>query len=339
LKILEIYRKFILFIEKYTPACAEEVVALWNESMPSIFKLDLRLWHQNVDSCDRIFKNSVLVARDHQSSKAIGLLICKLPKNISAILVHPKFRRQGIGTELLKEAITIFSQSETSLFAQKFTGNTDPVSTLVTGQDFAHFFPGIPDDFKEARAFFEKNGWLRDGGACYDLRRNLKDFEISEDIKKRISQLKNQGIEILACQEENLDALYELFSDNFSPRWLEETRLRAKIEQNPNQIIIALKDSKVIGFSHIFTNQSKKIGSPIYWRNELGANYGGLGPIGVSKDFRKIGLGIALLSVCVETVKKSGVDEMVIDWTGLLDFYGRLGFKPWISYTSYTYDI
>jgi predicted N-acetyltransferase YhbS len=95
----------------------------------------------------------------------------------------------------------------------------------------------------------------------------------------------------------------------------------------------------VIGFAHTFTNRSVKLGPSVYWRAELGENYGGLGPIGVSKDYRKIGLGLALLSYGVWCVKQAGAALMAIDWTVLVDFYGRLGFQPWRRFTPYTKEI
>jgi len=38
---------------------------------------------------------------------------------------------------------------------------------------------------------------------------------------------------------------------------------------------------------------------------------------------------MALLRGALGTLKARGVRLTVIDWTGLLGFYGKLGFKPW----------
>jgi GNAT superfamily N-acetyltransferase len=57
-----------------------------------------------------------------------------------------------------------------------------------------------------------------------------------------------------------------------------------------------------------------------------------LGPIGLADSQRSRGLGMALLVRSLETFQAAGADETVIDWTDLLDFYGRCGFEPWLSY-------
>jgi predicted N-acetyltransferase YhbS len=44
------------------------------------------------------------------------------------------------------------------------------------------------------------------------------------------------------------------------------------------------------------------------------------------------GLGLALLQLGLEHLARMGVENAVIDWTGLVDFYGRVGFTPWKTY-------
>jgi GNAT superfamily N-acetyltransferase len=50
--------------------------------------------------------------------------------------------------------------------------------------------------------------------------------------------------------------------------------------------------------------------------------------MGLSPALRGRGLGLALLDRAMVHLASRGADEMVIDWTILLDFYGRLGFTP-----------
>jgi predicted N-acetyltransferase YhbS len=64
----------------------------------------------------------------------------------------------------------------------------------------------------------------------------------------------------------------------------------------------------------------------------LGKFYGGLGPLGIAKAHRKRGLGLAIVALAVEDLKKRGVQRMCIDWTTLTDFYGKLGFEVWKRY-------
>jgi predicted N-acetyltransferase YhbS len=78
--------------------------------------------------------------------------------------------------------------------------------------------------------------------------------------------------------------------------------------------------------------RSSWLGPNVYWHRLLGEHYGGLGPIGVSASHRGRGLGLALLCHSVAHLRDLGVRRMCIDWTNLLDFYGKIGFAPWKEY-------
>jgi predicted N-acetyltransferase YhbS len=57
-----------------------------------------------------------------------------------------------------------------------------------------------------------------------------------------------------------------------------------------------------------------------------------LGPIGVSADARGRGFGGALLDTALCHLRDSGGRGCVIDWTDLVGFYARFGFKPYREY-------
>jgi GNAT superfamily N-acetyltransferase len=304
----------------YIPYAREQgrdIVSLWNASFAGDFPMDLRLWRQNVDNCDRTDFGGTWVAVCN--GRAAGCVVTKRPSNIGAIFVAPDFRRQGIGTELLKLAVG-------GLMLDRGT-------KMVAGQDYQHFFPGIPETCLAAQALFTANGWnINPSGAAWDLKRSLDDYRISPDIAARIDELAAQGFVLRPCDEADVDSLFAHIAANFSERWLAETKQRVDMEPNPGEIIVAVRGGEVVGFCQTFSTASAKLGPSIYWRELLGAEYGGLGPIGVAKEVRKIGLGLALLAYSVDQIRKSGATQMVIDWTVLLDFYGRIGFEPWKRY-------
>ena len=64
----------------------------------------------------------------------------------------------------------------------------------------------------------------------------------------------------------------------------------------------------------------------------LNRPWGQLGSIGVSEHRRGLGLGAVLLDAGLRRLRDAGVDGCVIDWTGLLDFYGKFGFTPYREY-------
>ena len=319
--------------EHYTSVHAQAAVSLWNAAMGADFPMDLRLWRQNVDDCERTFAPGCWVALEGQS--VVGLVIVKSPNHLSAIAVHPDYRRRGIGKSLLMLATDALVSDAGRQCAIQLSTPNDPPSKLITGQDYSHFFPGVPDSHDDAMAFFDACGWKKTEGWCVDLWRDLSDFAIDPHVAAKIEELAGQGIVLRACTSADVPSLFSHVEENFSARWLAETRRRVQMEPDPSEIKIAVRGGGVVGFAHTFTNRSAKLGPSVYWRGLLGGEYGGLGPIGVGKDVRKIGLGLALLSYCVNEVSNAGMTRMAIDWTVIIDFYNRAGFDVWKRYVPY----
>ncbi|HEY3328491.1 MAG TPA: GNAT family N-acetyltransferase [Capsulimonadaceae bacterium] len=326
----------------YEPSDACDIVTGWNRIMHADFPLDLRLWQQNVDGCAWTFEPGCWLAFDDAAPDApilAGFVVAKSPGNVSAIGVLPEYQRRGVGRELLQRAVGALRSDAGRTRAAEVAKPNDPPANLITGQDVLHFFPGVPDTHADALAFFAACGWTESAGWCIDLTRNLTDFQIAPEVQATIARLAADGIEIRECRADDVPSLLQHVEENFSPRWLFETRGRTVIEPDPSEIKIAVRDGKVIGFAQTFTSKSHKLGPSVYWRELLGPAYGGLGPIGVAKDVRKIGLGLALLSYSVNAVREAGMDHMAIDWTVLADFYGKVGFKQWKRYIPFNMPV
>jgi GNAT superfamily N-acetyltransferase len=308
----------------YKPSDAHGVVDVWNAALGETFPIDLRLWRQNVDDGATLLADASVVARDHAAdNRVVGFLIAKSPKHLSCIAVDPSHQRKGIGSEMFSKA------------QQAIGPNVE--AKWIVGQDNNHFFPGVPQECASALSFFENRlGFKRGTGVTVDLVRDLADYKIEPRVQERIESLENDGIVLAPCDVMDLSALGDHIAAHFSHRWLADTIHRLNVETTPREIIIAKRPGAgdVVGFAHTFTNMSRYVGPSIYWRPLLGPKYGGLGPIGVDKDLRKIGLGLALLSYAIQCVKDRGATRMAIDWTELVEFYGKVGFKPWKQYVS-----
>jgi len=96
------------------------------------------------------------------------------------------------------------------------------------------------------------------------------------------------------------------------------------------------KGETLDGFALIQDWQNKTPIGGAVWRNDLGEKWGSLGPIGVSKSIRGHGYGHALLGEALMELKKRGAQRTIIDWTGLIDFYGKHGFETARTYKSMT---
>lgn len=59
-----------------------------------------------------------------------------------------------------------------------------------------------------------------------------------------------------------------------------------------------------------------------------------LGHVAVKYDRRREGLGLATVVRGLEVLIERGAADVVIDCTTLLGFYGKCGFRPWLSYRS-----
>ena len=69
-----------------------------------------------------------------------------------------------------------------------------------------------------------------------------------------------------------------------------------------------------------------------FFMHSLPRPWGQLGSIGVSADCRGKGYGGALLNAGLRYLRECGVRGCVIDWTTLLDLYGKFGFRPYHEY-------
>lgn len=87
-----------------------------------------------------------------------------------------------------------------------------------------------------------------------------------------------------------------------------------------------LRERAGIAVGFVAREGSQVVGSVRLWRIRVGATPAlFLGPIAVAAEYRKGGLGAALVAACVE---RAGVDRTGILLVGDTDYFGRFGFAP-----------
>lgn len=315
-----------------------KIIELWNRNMGILFPMDEKLFYGNLEMDKNYNQQCVLGAfadaelaafiiyKKHTSN--IGLTPpAKNMVNINSIAVDFKYRNKGIGSKLLS-----LCEAEVK---------NEGANSIVIGRDTFHFFPGAPTEYIQSIEFLKRRGFEEEN-INSDMVCDLKNIDLEEIIIKKNLVINIDGrFEFTELTEKYKESLMEFFKKTFPGRWYGDMDLFFKYGMEYKDIIIVLdrEKDKVVGFSHVFDNTSKAIGPGIYWRELLGDNYGGLGPIGVDADYRKLGLGLTLLYRCLEIQKKRGVSKMCIDWTDLLDFYGIFNFMPWKSYLHMTKKI
>ena len=88
---------------------------------------------------------------------------------------------------------------------------------------------------------------------------------------------------------------------------------------------------QVNGSTHLTFEGSVRV-MDRFFPQRLPRPWGQLGSIGISAEHRGKGYGGLLLDTGLCYLRDRGVAGCVIDWTGLLDFYGKFGFRPYNEY-------
>jgi predicted N-acetyltransferase YhbS len=301
------------------------LLELWQRRWGELFPLDKALWDQQTAGDPRHFRAD-LARVFEEGGRVVGAVSLKTPPSppswanqnphnawISFLLVESG-REGDVGRALLEEALG-------TLRAEGF-------SRVQYGGDPSHFFPGVPLEDTALAELLQAYGFEA-GGLEQDFVRDLADYTLPTAAREA---LKASGFRVGPCRPEQVPALLGFLESSFPGRWFYETVERLKVEPTPADVLVLEGEGQVWGFAHLYHRGSRRIGPGIYWREALGGAYGGLGPIGVSGALRGRGLGLALLCYGVQHLKELGVERMVIDWTTLADFYGKIGFVPWRSY-------
>lgn len=204
------------------------------------------------------------------------------------------------------------------------------IQKIVFGQDSRHIFPGAPQDWPQLSQALTDVGF-KTKEVQVDLQRDLATYEAPAGVMERLVE----PYSVRPCTAADLPALQQFFSHTFSGRWRHDVLEKWKLE-GP-ETIMALFDQTnqtIEGFALIQQEGCQlPIGGAV-WHRSLGANWGGLGPIGVSEAVRGKGLGDALLAASLLELKQRGARETIIDWTTLIEFYGKHGFEPRRRYHS-----
>jgi GNAT superfamily N-acetyltransferase len=299
--------------------------ALWNRRWGALFPLDDRLWEQNTIGDPLHFRaDGCAVAM--QNKQLTGFVGIKMPPStpawsgqspttgwISVLLMEPG-NEKALAPRLIRHAV----QQLQNAGMQKINYGSDP----------AHFFPGVPDTDETLLKQLTSFGF-QPAGTAYDLFRELNDYILPE---RALEALQASELQIKPCSTPLVPALISFLEETFPGRWLYDTQRRLQVEPDASDILILTDNHVVYGFVHVYHRGSRMIGPNVYWRGVMGHAYGGLGPIGVAQSVRKQGLGFALLCYAVQHLKNLGVRSMAIDWTDLVDFYGKIGFTPWRTY-------
>lgn len=288
---------------------------IWNEEYNSIFPISDELIKRNTQNA--YLKASFIVK---EKNETIGFVISKVYDDeyhkfdydnigwISLIFVKSAYRNKGIGSILINRVESEFSK----------LGKT----TINIGRDFYNFFPGLPIDLKMSINWFIKKGYNRLSNTC-DLIRN----------KDTLILLRNNNIKYAFASSISKEKLIDFLEANWPGRWTKEAVDYYNQGGNGGEYLVGLDENEICAFAKVNfpSTPTNLISYNLTWRDKF--NYlGGIGPLGVNINYRKQSIGYDIVAYAINELIKNGADNIIIDWTNLLDFYRKFDFEVWKSY-------
>ncbi len=297
------------------------VVSIWNGACGRDLSVSMRAVVYNTQAATGAVQAGQVAV---QHGAIVGFVLCSaLPRDpatsppglgwIDAIAVSPGEQCRGIGSALL-------------VWAEDWLRGHECVRARLGGS-LRPFSAGLPIEL-ENEAFFRRRGFqARSGGEyVWDVARDLAEYR-PETSRKNISP----ATIIRPAQDGDRHALLEFLRREFPNRWRFEFEEFSRGGGRLSDWLILLTGECVGGFVRITLEDSLQ---PMdrFFPHRLARPWGQLGPIGVAGGLRGKGYGGALLDAGLRYLKTRGVRGCVIDWTSLLDFYGKFGFKPLRQY-------
>jgi GNAT superfamily N-acetyltransferase len=182
----------------------------------------------------------------------------------------------------------------------------------------AHFIPGVPEGWKEAEGFLESVGFSSDWWA--------------EDLHMTLS---SRDSTFTSCDLEDQESVVGMVGEEFSKRWTDDTRARFEHGDHRDVVIIRDEDGPV-AFCQTWHFESRLLGPSTFWLRNSCPKFGGIGPVGVRERARGLGLGGRIVVEALNYLAHRGVQEVVVDWTAIGDFYKKYGFASWQRYRGYS---
>ncbi len=317
----------------------EELYKAWNKEFGFIFPITEELFNKNIINYDdgehEYSIGNISQVAYSDSDELMGYVIAKVWNReynvgdyqdtgwISLIYVLPQYRKNGIGSLLLKRVEDIFR----ALKKKK----------IYVGRDYDNFFPGVPVDLKSAITWLEHRGY----NALYQTQDLVKKVDNKLEYVSLMPYRDNNTYVIRRAEIADYEGLKKMMTTNFSGRWLVEMEDYFKRGGSGRDYLICINGENIVcGFCKI-GDYSTKVALGSYNMNYRARfnSLGGIGPLGVDVNYRKRNIAHNLLASCINELAANNATELLIDWTNLLDLYRQFGFEVWKVYTYTSKDL
>lgn len=216
---------------------------------------------------------------------------------LSYIYVEPQFRNHGVGAHLLDHFLS--TARDLGMKEVQISGST--------GNAPGYLQPGIKvEKEKEAIRLVKRFGFI-EIGLAYSMERDLRAFQLEDGLT---------SFEIRMPDVEEIPSLQRAIESSVPGDWSQ--LFAQRVRQNPQQVLIAVRDGEIVGYATWQTSR--------------------FGPIGVLHNQRGQGVGRDLVLKSLEQMVKQGEERAWFLWSDEknLKFYLDLGFTVTESYARYT---
>lgn len=297
----------------------EKILRLWNQFHPERYRIDMDVLKINTVDSPTFDWGASVVDVDFDNDIRAFVAVKKAPVQHHKVADPDAMHLSGIGFSEPTYGLDVLSEAKRVLRQRG-------VTTLLFGMDSRHFWPGVPVDFQKLNDFLTIEGFSI-SGEYFDVERDLQDYQPPR-------ALPTEDVEFRLLTESDHESMIRFFEKEFPGRWKYDMLWKVEKEGNHSGIVGLIYRGEVHGFASIQDESTQFPFGGAVWRNDLGSNWGSLGPIGVSKAVRGFGWGGALLSAGLLELQRRGARKTIIDWTTLGDFYGKHGFEKTRFYRS-----
>ena len=294
----------------------EAAARIWNSGAPLNLAITPDFIRFNCAAQPQLRQSGWLAVQDES---AFGFVHASIQEGhslgfVDLIAVEPWARRQGVGKMVL-------GQAESWLRSQG-------AERLRLGGALRPFLAGLPEGLDGA-GFFEKHGYAlrQPAPKVWDVARDLEDYQTPE-------RTAGVQVDIHPVEPEETGELLAFLDRAFPGRWHEEIKLFLESGGRSTDILAAHDENGIDGFLWMTFSDSLR---PLnrYYPGRLPEPWGQFGPLGVGQGCRGRGYGGAIIDAAARRLQAMGVRGCVIDWTDLLDLYGKFGFQPYQEYAVY----
>jgi ribosomal protein S18 acetylase RimI-like enzyme len=202
--------------------------------------------------------------------------------------VSSRHRREGIATSLFD---TLESHLRGRAVREVIAGGVAP----------DHFVPGVDVRSTEAVSFLMQRGYETNRVTRVDMAVDLNEADLETSIEH---DLQGAGILLRRARAAEVQAAADFALENFSENWRREVSHAARFVPLP--LFVALRGEHIVGFAAYDVTGLARFG-----------------PTGVHPDYRRRGIGCALLRKCLCSIRDRGDALATIGWVGPIDYYAR----------------